>query len=143
MQDVIDPDHLTTTFDDIAGIDQVKQELQDMIILPLQQPQLFTSQSLFSLPKGVLLYGPPGTGKTMLAKALKENSMTYEVTDITKQTYKLLKTKRESAMKHQAMFEAEGHGQWFDMLIGQTEYINESFEQFKEKMARYIYVIRK
>jgi hypothetical protein len=51
----------------------------------------------------------------MLAKALKENSMTYEVTDITKQTYKLLKTKRESAMKHQAMFEAEGHGQWFDI----------------------------
>ena len=41
------------------------------------------------------------------------------------------------------MFEAEGHGQWFDILIGQTEYINESFEQFKEKMARYIYVIRK
>ena len=69
--------------------------------------------------------------------------MTYEVMDITKQTYKLLETKRESAMKHQAMFEAEGHGQWFDMLIAQTEYINQSFEQFKEQMARYIYVIRK
>ena len=79
----------------------------------------------------------------MLAKALKSNGMTYEVTDISQQTYLLLKTKRESAMKHQTMFEAEGHSQWFDMLIGQTEYINESFEQFKEKMARYIYVIRK
>ena len=80
---------------------------------------------------------------TMLAKALKENNMTYEVTDITKQTYKLLKIKRESAIKHQAMFEEEGNSQWFDMLIAQTAYINQSFEQFKEQMARYIYVIRK
>ena len=80
---------------------------------------------------------------TMLANALKSNGMTYEVTDISEQTYLLLKTKREAAMKHQAMFEEEGHSQWFDMLIGQTEYINQSFEQFSEQMARYIYVIRK
>lgn len=80
---------------------------------------------------------------TLLVKALKENNMTYEVTNISKQTYELLKTKRKSAMKYQAMFEEEGNSQWFDMLIGQTEYINQSFEQFKEHMARYIYVIRK
>ena len=93
--------------------------------------------------EGDVIPKTPNANTTMLAKALKENSMTYEFTDITKQTYKLLITKRESAMKHQAMFEAEGHRQWFDMLIGQTAYINESFEQFKEKMVRYIYVIRK
>ena len=93
--------------------------------------------------EGEVIPKTPNAHTTILAKALKENSMTYEFTDITKQTYKLLKTKRESAIKYQAMFEAEGHGQWFDMLIGQTECINESFEQFKEKMARYIYVIRK
>ena len=80
---------------------------------------------------------------TLLAKALQANHMTYEVTDITRQTYELLKTKRKSALKHQAMFEAEGHRQWFDLLIGQTEYIDQSFEQFKEQMARYIYIIRK
>ena len=80
---------------------------------------------------------------TLLAKALQANHMTYEVTDITRQTYELLKTKRKSALKHQAMFEAEGQRQWFDLLIGQTEYIDQSFEQFKEQMARYIYIIRK
>ena len=80
---------------------------------------------------------------TLLAQALKANDMSYEVTDITQQTYLLLNAKRESAMRHKAMFEAEGHRQWFDMLIGQTKYINASFEQFKERMARYIYVITK
>lgn len=80
---------------------------------------------------------------TMLVEALKENNMTYEVTDISEQTYELLKIKRKSAIKHQSMFEKEGHSQWFDMLIGQTECINQSFEQFQEQMARYIYIIRK
>ena len=80
---------------------------------------------------------------TVLAKALEKNGMKYEVTDITKQTYDLLKKKRIAAIKHQAEFEKEGNRNWFDMLIGQTECVSESFEKFKEKMARYIYVIRK
>ena len=80
---------------------------------------------------------------TVLAEALKASGMTYEVTDISRQTYELLKRKQESAQKHRAMFEEEGNSQWFDMLICQTACINEGYEQFKEKMARYIYVIRK
>lgn len=80
---------------------------------------------------------------TMLSKALVMNDMSYEAIDITEQTYELLKTKRISAITHQTEFEAEGYNNWFDMLIGQTEYATEPFEQFKEKMARYIYVIRK
>ena len=80
---------------------------------------------------------------TELTKALRDNGMYFEVTDITGQTYDLLKTKRMAAMKHQAEFEAEGYKIWFDMLMGQTECVMESYEQFKEKMARYIYVIRK
>ena len=93
--------------------------------------------------EGEVIPKTPNAHTTMLAKALKENRMTYQVTDITKQTYELLKRKRKSAMKYKTMFEKEGHSQWFDMLIGQTECINESYEQFQEKMARYIYVIRK
>lgn len=45
--------------------------------------------------------------------------------------------------KNKEEFEAEGHRSWFDMLIGQTECAEKSFEQFKEEMARYIFVIRK
>ena len=41
------------------------------------------------------------------------------------------------------MFDEEGYSQWCDMLIAQTDYVKDSFEQFKEKMARYIYVCRK
>ena len=80
---------------------------------------------------------------TVLAKALEKNKLNYEVTDITEQTYDLLKKKRTSAIMHQAEFEAEGYKNWFDMLIGQTESVSESFEEFKRKMARYIYVIKK
>ena len=79
----------------------------------------------------------------MLSKALVMNGMSYEAIDITEQTYELLKIKRISAINHKKEFEAEGYSEWFDMLIGQTEYTTETFEQFKEKMARYIYVIRK
>lgn len=80
---------------------------------------------------------------SVLANASKENEMTYEVADITKQTYELLKRKRISAVMHKEEFEAEGHKCWFDMLMGQTECATVSYEQFKEKMARYIYIIRK
>ena len=68
--------------------------------------------------------------------------MNYEVIDITAKTYELLKIKRISAIRHQTEFKEEGYSAWFDMLIGQTECATETFEQFKKKMARYIYVIR-
>ena len=80
---------------------------------------------------------------SMLTKALEINDMNYEAIDITEQTYELLKTKRVLAIKHKAEFEAEGYSDWFDMLMGQTECATEPFEQFKEKMIRYIYVVRK
>lgn len=85
----------------------------------------------------------PDAQTTVLAKALDQNEMVYEVTDITKQTYDLLKSKRKSAIAHQAEFEAEGHKNWFDMLMLQTDCIEEPYDQFQTKMARYFYVVRK
>jgi cell division protease FtsH len=55
-------------FDDVAGIAEAKEELQEVVTF-LKQPERFTSVGA-KIPKGVLLVGPPGTGKTLLAKAI-------------------------------------------------------------------------
>jgi cell division protease FtsH len=56
------------TFDDVAGADEAKEELQEVIQF-LKNPERY-SKAGAKLPKGVLLVGPPGTGKTLLAKAV-------------------------------------------------------------------------
>jgi cell division protease FtsH len=61
-------DHQKVTFQDVAGLAGVKQELQEVIEF-LQYPDKFQSFGA-TVPKGVLLVGPPGTGKTLLARAV-------------------------------------------------------------------------
>lgn len=56
------------TFDDVAGMDEVKEELQEIVEF-LKNPRRFNELGA-RIPKGVLLYGPPGTGKTLLARAV-------------------------------------------------------------------------
>jgi len=56
------------TFDDVAGCDGAKLELEEIVDF-LKQPQSYTNNGCI-IPRGVLLYGPPGTGKTLLAKAV-------------------------------------------------------------------------
>lgn len=61
-------DHPTVTFADVAGIDESKEELKEVVEF-LREPQKFLALGA-RIPKGVLLVGPPGTGKTLLAKAV-------------------------------------------------------------------------
>ncbi len=61
-------DHPTVTFEDVAGVREAKEELQEVVEF-LREPQKFISLGA-RIPKGVLLVGAPGTGKTLMAKAV-------------------------------------------------------------------------
>jgi cell division protease FtsH len=61
-------DQPTVTFEDVAGVEESKEELQEVVEF-LREPEKFISLGA-RIPKGVLLVGPPGTGKTLLAKAV-------------------------------------------------------------------------
>ncbi|HEY4828588.1 MAG TPA: ATP-dependent zinc metalloprotease FtsH [Solirubrobacteraceae bacterium] len=63
-----DPEKIRVTFDDVAGIDEAKAELTEIVDF-LKEPERYEKLG-GRMPHGVLLYGPPGTGKTLLARAV-------------------------------------------------------------------------
>ncbi|CAL0302962.1 unnamed protein product [Lupinus luteus] len=67
--EVIPANEIGVTFADIGSLDDIKESLQELVMLPLRRPDLFKG-GLLKPCRGILLFGPPGTGKTMLAKAI-------------------------------------------------------------------------
>ncbi len=65
---LITKDESNTTFDDVAGVDEAKEDVAELVDF-LSDPGKFTKVG-GKIPKGVLMVGPPGTGKTLLAKAI-------------------------------------------------------------------------
>ncbi|XP_077212438.1 uncharacterized protein LOC143847481 [Tasmannia lanceolata] len=67
--EVIPASEIGVTFADIGALDDIKESLQELVMLPLRRPDLFKG-GLLKPCRGILLFGPPGTGKTMMAKAI-------------------------------------------------------------------------
>ena len=61
------------SWEDIGGLENVKQQLREAVEWPLTKPEVFKRMGI-TPPRGILLYGPPGTGKTLLAKAVASES---------------------------------------------------------------------
>ncbi|GER34347.1 P-loop containing nucleoside triphosphatehydrolases superfamily protein [Striga asiatica] len=68
--EVIPADQIGVTFSDIGSLEETKESLHELVMLPLRRPDLFSAGGLLKPCRGILLFGPPGTGKTMLAKAI-------------------------------------------------------------------------
>jgi cell division protease FtsH len=75
-------DHPTVTFEDVAGVDESKEELKEVVEF-LREPQKFISLGA-RIPKGVLLVGPPGTGKTLLAVKPEYPSFRFQAPNLWK-----------------------------------------------------------
>jgi transitional endoplasmic reticulum ATPase len=63
----------TVHWDDVGGLEEVKQHLKEAVEWPLKNPEIFSRLGI-KAPKGILLYGPPGCGKTLLARAVATES---------------------------------------------------------------------
>ena len=63
----------TVHWEDVGGLDEIKQALKEAVEWPIKNPELFTSMGI-EPPKGILLFGPPGCGKTLLARAVASES---------------------------------------------------------------------
>jgi transitional endoplasmic reticulum ATPase len=67
------------SWEDVGGMEGVKQQLKEAVELPLRKPEVFARMGIRP-PRGVLLYGPPGTGKTLIAKAAAKESTANFIT---------------------------------------------------------------
>lgn len=72
LEETLVPPSNELSWNDVAGLEEAKQSLEEAVILPQKFPQLFTGNR--KPWKGILLYGPPGTGKSFIAKVLSSIS---------------------------------------------------------------------
>lgn len=79
---------------------------------------------------------------SVLAQALKKNGFTYDVINITKQTYDMLSRKSDAIIELKDDFKKENLQGWYDVILEQTVGVNLTFDEYKMKNARYIYIAK-
>lgn len=84
-----------------------------------------------------------GWEDSRLAAALRSNRWAAQATDITRQTWDLLRKKRQAAMRYREAFRQEKHEQWYDLLMQQTDCATGDYESFAKAFSRYLVVARK
>ena len=70
------PSEIDVSWKDIAGLEDVLDEISETVIFPISKSKLLATSKLTRPPKGVLLHGPPGCGKTLIAKATAKEAVT-------------------------------------------------------------------
>jgi len=109
------------TFNDVGGMDEVKEEIRMKIVHPFAQPELFAAYGK-APGGGILLYGPPGCGKTMIAKAVA-NSLARKISE------------RRGEQIRGYFLNIKGP-ELLNKYVGETERkIREIFQKAKEKAA--------
>jgi len=82
---IVLPASIEVKFGDIGGLEHIKRDLTETVLVPLIYPQLTGSSRLCAPPLGVLFHGPPGTGKSMMAKAIaRETNATFFNVDMSR-----------------------------------------------------------
>ena len=137
-------DYLPEQFDVITSMDTI-YFATDMEKFLLQALRWLKKDGVLFIcyQEGDVMPKTESSKTTVLAKALQANGIPYEVENITRETYDMLKKKRETALAYQRNFEEEGIKEWFDLLMIQTDCATKPFDRFAEEMARYIYMVRK
>ncbi len=80
---------------------------------------------------------------TVLARAFHKNGLTYSVINYSKETYEMLKNKRNVIVSMRKEFKKAGINLWYQVIKGQTDSILATFDNYQKKNARYIYTFRK
>lgn len=131
-------------FDVVISMDSI-YFAKDMTEFVLQVKGWLKSNGVFLVgyQEGDVMPKTENSETTEIAQSLKKNGMHYKVLDITEDTYYMLRKKRESILKHRQEFEDEGLKDWFDVVLGQTDCITVSLEEYSRENARYIYIATK
>merc|ERR1719295_951725 len=82
---IVLPSTINVKFNDIGGLEHIKRDLTETVLVPLIYPELTGGSRLCAPPLGVLFHGPPGTGKSMMAKAIaRETNATFFNVDMSR-----------------------------------------------------------